>query len=61
LAGPFSNVSLLLTNMKQLEWVDSQIVGQMSLVLLKDVGAPITVIRILQECPDTGIVGELLF
>ncbi len=33
----------------------------MSLILLKDVGAPITVIRIYQECVDTGIVGEMMF
>jgi hypothetical protein len=61
LAGPFSNTALFFSNMEQKEWVDTKIVGQLSLILLKDVGAPLTVIRIVQECPDTGLIGDLLF
>ena len=48
LAGPFSNTALFFSNMEQKEWVDTKIVGQLSLILLKDVGAPLTVIRIVQ-------------
>ena len=61
LAGPFSNVKVLLTDKNKGRWVDSQIVGSTSLVLLKDVGAPITVIRVMQENMETGEIGRMTF
>ena len=45
LAGPFSGVALMITDKTRAKWVNSNLVGSTSLVLLKDVGAPITVVR----------------
>ena len=61
LAGPFSNVKVLLTDKNQSKWVDTHIVGSTSLILLKDVGAPITVIRVMQENMETGEIGRMSF
>lgn len=49
-----------MTNKAKQQWIDTKICGQASIVLLKDVGAPITVLRILQESDD-GEVGEPIF
>ena len=46
LAGPFSRVSLFITDKKAGKWVNTLIKGLMSVVMMKDVGAPITMIRI---------------
>ena len=62
LAGPFSNVSLFVTDkaMGKAKWVNTLIRGIAQLILLKDVGAPIAIIRIWQES-ETGEVGQLIF
>ena len=41
--------------------MDSEINGQVSIVLLKDVGKPVTVIRVYQEDAESGIMGDELF
>ena len=46
-AGPFSDVKLMVTDKSRQKWVDTLIHGQTSLVLLKNVGAPITVLRVM--------------
>ena len=61
LAGPYSRVGLLFTDRDKGKWVDSQITGQVTLVLLKDVGAPITVIRVATESEDSQEVGQVVF
>lgn len=60
LAGPFSSVSLLVTDKDMGKWVNTQIKGILSLVQLKDVGVPIAVVRIWQE-NDLGDSGNLVY
>ena len=60
LCGPYSQVSLLLTDPNKNKWVNTDIKGSTSIVLLKDVGAPISVIRIEQESAS-GDVGKVIF
>ena len=60
MAGPFSRVSLFVTDKKNGKWVNTLIVGSASLIMLKDVGAPISVIRIMQES-EIGEIGQLIF
>lgn len=60
LAGPFSSVSLFITDKISNKWVNTLIKGVASLVQLKDVGAPICVIRIWQES-EMGHVGNLIY
>lgn len=61
LAGPFSTVTLLMTDKAKNKWVNTEIVGSTSIVLLKDIGEPITVIRVEKECMETGDVGDVIF
>lgn len=61
LAGPFSKVTLLMTDKAKNKWVNTEIVGSTSIVLLKDIGEPITVIRVEKECMETGDVGDVIF
>lgn len=60
LAGPFSRVALLMTDKAKGKWVDTLIRGQISLVLLKDVGVSIAVVRIMPESEE-GEVGDVVF
>ena len=60
MAGPYSNVSLFVTDKALGKWVNTLIVGNASLTLLKDVGVPISVIRIRQE-NERGDIGQLIF
>lgn len=61
LAGPFSQVSVFFTDAKAKKWVKTEICGLASLILLKDVGKPITVLRVYQEDAESGMVGDLVF
>ena len=54
-------MSILLTDSKNGRWVDTEICGLASLVLLKDVGKPITMVRVHQEHVESGLVGEIIF
>ena len=60
MAGPFSKVSLFITDKTMGKWVNTLITGSASLILQKDVGAPISVLRIKQESV-TGEIGQLIF
>ena len=56
----FSQVSLFITDKERGKWVSSLITGSLALVQLKDVGAPIVLLRIWQE-NEAGDLGKIVF
>ena len=56
----FPNVSLFITDKKQGKWVDTLIKGSAAIIQLKDVGAPIVLIRMWQE-NEQGDIGNMVF
>lgn len=56
----FPCVSLFITDSSNKRWVDTLIKGRAALVQLKDVGAPIVVIRMWQE-NEAGELGNVMF
>ena len=56
----FSNVSLFITDKEKGKWINTMITGSVALVQLKDIGAPIVLIRIWQESED-GDLGKVMF
>lgn len=61
MAGPFPKVTVLLTDNANYKWVSTNICGPLSLVELKDVGAPICKLRVTQETGGEEEAGELIF
>ena len=51
----------MITDKTRAKWVNTNILGLTSLVLLKDVGAPIVVIRTRQEDQMSGLAGKIIF
>ena len=56
----FPSVSLFITDKKQGKWVDTLIKGSAAIIQLKDVGAPIVLIRMWQE-NEQGDIGNMVF
>ena len=56
----FSKVSLFITDKEKGKWVNTLITGSLALVQLKDIGAPIVLLRIWQE-NEAGDVGKISF